>query len=114
MAETIHVQGEGGAVIPMDLPLPEPIDERLKKGLLRRVNADGSPYVGGGVDERGRPLMPAPGQQVPAPPLTQPAKNAAKAEWVGWAVVCGADPEEADGMTKADLIETFGTPQPGE
>jgi hypothetical protein len=98
MAKTIHVRGEGGSIIPMDLPLPEPIADRLEKGLLRRVNADGSPYT----------LVPAPGQQVPAPPLTQPAKNAPKDQWVGWAVVQGADADEADGMTKADLIEKYG------
>lgn len=112
--ETIYVRGEGGGIHAMDLPLPEPIEERLRKGMLVRVNEDGSPYRGGGVDENGRPFMPAPGQQVQAPPLTQPAKAASKADWVGWAVVRGAGPEEADGMTKADLIEKYGTPQPGE
>jgi hypothetical protein len=90
----------------MDLPLPEAIADRLEKGLLRRVNSDGSPYTG---------LEPAPAVgPVPAPPLTQPAKNAAKDQWVGWAVICGADPDEAEGLTKNDLIEKFGTPQPGE
>ncbi len=113
MAETIYVRGEGGGIHAMDLPLPEPIEERLRKGMLVRVQEDGSPYRGE-TDEDGRPLVPGPGQQVPAPPLTQPAKNAPKDQWVGWAVVCGADAEEADGMTKADLIEKYGTPQPGE
>jgi hypothetical protein len=110
--ETIYVRGEGGGIHAMDLPLPEPIEERLRKGMLARVNEDGSPYTGD--DEESRPLVPESGQQTEAPPLTQPAKAAAKADWVGWAVVCGADPEEADGMTKADLIEKYGTPQPGE
>jgi hypothetical protein len=101
MVESIHVQGEGGQVIEMDLPLPSHIAQRLTKGLLRRVNEDGTPYVGTDAATRG---------PVQAPPLIQPAKNAQKADWVGWAVVCGANAEEADGMTKAELIEKYGTP----
>ncbi|WP_128977280.1 hypothetical protein [Streptomyces roseicoloratus] len=96
MAETIHIRGEGGAVIAMDLPLPDGIADRLTKGLLRRVNADGTPYI-----EQD-------GAGVPAPPAEAPAKSAPKAEWVGWAAAQGADPEDADGMTKADLIEAYG------
>ena len=96
MAETIHVLGEGGGVHAMDLPLPEPIADRLTKGLLRRVNEDGTPYVEGADDG------------VPSAPTEEPAKTAVKAEWVGWAVANGADAEEAEGMTKADLIDVYG------
>jgi hypothetical protein len=99
MAETIHLRGEGGGIHAMDLPLPEPIEERLRKGMLQRVNEDGSLYT-----------EPSDDDQVPAPPLTEPARSASKADWMGWAVVQGADAEEADGMTKADLIEKYGTP----
>lgn len=111
MAETIYLRGEGGGIHAMDLPLPEPIQERLTKGMLQRVNEDGTPYV----EEPAEPSedtgkVPAPGQQVPGPPLAEPSKTANKAEWVGWAVVKGATPEEADGMTKADLVEKYGTP----
>jgi hypothetical protein len=45
-------------------------------------------------------------------PTAPPAQSAAKAEWVRWAVVCGASTEEAEAMTKADLIEKYG--QKGE
>ncbi|MET9954215.1 hypothetical protein ABZ135_22065 [Streptomyces sp. NPDC006339] len=96
MAETIYLLGEGGGVHAMDLPLPEPIADRLTKGLLRRVNEDGTPYVEQADDS------------VPATPTEAPAKNAPKAEWVGWAVAQGADPEDAEGMTKADLVELYG------
>jgi hypothetical protein len=96
MAETIYLLGEGGGIHAMDLPLPEPIADRLAKGLLRRVNEDGTPYVEQADDG------------VPTPPTEQPAKTAPKAAWVGWAAAQGADPEEAEGMTKADLIELYG------
>lgn len=92
MAETIYLRGEGGGIHAMDLPLPEPIQERVTKGMLQRVNEDGSPY------REPDPVEP-----------TEPAKAASKAEWVGWAVAQGATPEDADGMTKADLVEKYGT-----
>lgn len=117
MAETIYIRGEGGGIHAMDLPLPEPIEERLLKGMLRRVNKDGTPYIEPPAEPdedpeqtTGAGQVPTPGQQVTGPPLTEPGKNASKADWVGWAVVNGADAEEADGMTKADLIEKYGTP----
>lgn len=43
-AETIHVLTEGGVVYEMDLPLPEAIADRLGKGLITRVNEDGTPF----------------------------------------------------------------------
>ncbi|MFE4697284.1 hypothetical protein ACFRIC_09340 [Streptomyces sp. NPDC056738] len=111
MAETIYLRGEGGGIHAMDLPLPEPIEERLRKGMLQRVNEDGTPYIEpSSEDATDAGKVPAPGAQVPGLPLTEPAKTAVKADWVGWAVVKGATPEEADGMTKADLIEKYGTP----
>ncbi|MFJ6293199.1 hypothetical protein ACIQJX_07545 [Streptomyces griseoviridis] len=111
MAETIYLRGEGGGIHAMDLPLPEPIEERLRKGMLQRVNEDGSLYIEPADDApTNAGKVPSPGTQVPGLPLAQPAKNDDKATWVGWAVVQGATPEEADGMTKADLIEKYGTP----
>jgi len=44
-AETWFIRGEGGDIIPMDLPLGEGIAGRLASGALVRVNADGSPWV---------------------------------------------------------------------
>jgi hypothetical protein len=38
----------------------------------------------------------------------RPAQADRKAEWVDWAVVQGADRAEAESMTKADLVETWG------
>lgn len=41
----LYIRGEGGSVIPMDLPLPEDIAQRYASGALVRVNADGSDWT---------------------------------------------------------------------
>ncbi|MET9516392.1 hypothetical protein [Streptomyces sp. NPDC002994] len=95
--ESMHVRGEGGQVIKMDLPLAESVADRLTKGYLRRVNADGSPYV-----EADPSTASAEAGGSPA----RPGKNAPKGEWVGWAAaVHGLEPDVAEGMTKADLAD---------
>lgn len=94
--ETVHIRGEGGTVFELGLPLHEAIHERMAKGLIRRVNPDGSPHQG------------EPDEQVPAPPTQAPKAAAAKADWVAWAIVCGLDPEEAALATKQDLIDRYG------
>lgn len=89
MPEQVHVLGEGGVVHVMDLPLPEAIQDRVTKGYLPLVDPDGA------VDlTKGEP--------------SAPSKTAAKAEWVGWAVHNGMTPDDAEALTKADLIEKFG------
>jgi hypothetical protein len=104
MAETVFILGEGGGVFEMSLPLHEAIADRLAKGYLRRVQADGSAYV-----ESDQP------DGVPVLPESRPALNAVKAEWVGWAVVQGLTPDDAEALTKQDLIERFGvTSEPEE
>jgi len=97
---TVHIMGEGGGVFELSLPLHETIAEKLAKGHIRRVQPDGTPFV-----EGDRP------EGVPALPESRPALNAVKAEWVGWAVVQGMKPDEAEGLTKADLVERFGAGQ---
>jgi hypothetical protein len=101
--DSIFVQAAGGHIIMMDLPLHEAAAEQLTKGYLRRVNADGSPYVEP-VEGDGPPPEPKP-----------PAKSAVKAEWVGWAVMHPDEsrrmtPDDAEALTKDDLIERFGKP----
>lgn len=100
---TVHILGEGGGVFELSLPLHESVADRLAKGHLRRVHPDGSPYV-----EGERP------EGVPSLPESRPALNAVKAEWVGWAVVQGLKPDEAEALTKADLIERFGNTEAAE
>jgi hypothetical protein len=108
---SIHVRGEGGQVIKMDLPLPESIQDRLTKGLIRRVNADGSPYNGAAAEPGPEPDVHVTGSAAASSALTEgrtprPAATARKAEWVGWAVgVHGMDPEDADAMKKQDLMD---------
>jgi hypothetical protein len=92
MAETIWLRGEGGTVHEHDMPLSPPIASRLARGYLRQVNPDGTDIVA-------------------APPAQPPAARAPKADWVAWAVKAhGVDPDQADAMTRTDLIDRYGLP----
>lgn len=94
--EIIHVRGEGGSVFRLALPLHESIADRLARGHLTRVNEDGTTWTGDAEPS------------VPGPPSERPAQAAPKSEWVGWAVSQGASPDDAEAMTKADLIDRYG------
>ena len=102
MTAAVHILGEGGGVFKFDLPLHETVADKLAKGHVRRVNPDGTPYV-----ESDRP------EGVPSLPESRPALNAVKAEWVGWGVVQGLTPDEAEALTKQDLIDRFGATAEG-
>lgn len=104
-AQTAYYRGEGGVIWELDLPLTEVMQEKLTKGYLTRVNEDGTPYV--------EPVEPTgDGNEPPPPPVeVPPAQSASKAEWVGYAVRVGQmEPGDAEGLTKQDLIDRFGTP----
>lgn len=94
MTAQADVRTESGATIRMDLPLNRHIQARVDKGYLHIVK------VFGDVEKPDEP--------------TRPAVNDPKAAWVGWAVHSTRDaetpvtPDEADGMTKGDLIDRFG------
>lgn len=94
--ETVYVLVDNGTVMPHDLPLPSGIADRVARGQLRLVNADGSAIEAHGV-------LGGEGELI-----RRPGVNAAKTEWVAYAVAQGMSVSEADGMTKADLIEKFG------
>lgn len=97
MADQVFIRGESGVVLLYDLPLHEAIEDRLRKGYLKRVaNAAGDPYVEGG-------------DEIPTLPAERPAIAARKSDWVGWAVAQGMTPDDAEAATKQDLIEKFGT-----
>jgi hypothetical protein len=96
MSETIHILGEEGAIFELaPSAITQFIADRLSKGYLKRVNADGTPFVEDTV-------------------RVQPAPYASKAEWVGWAVHASQStdspitPDDADALTKSDLIELYG------
>lgn len=89
---TEYYRTPGGWVLALDPPLSEDMQHQVSRGELVRVaDADGNP-VG---DE---------------PALVQPAKTASKADWVGYArrVDPGLSVDDADAMTRADLIEKYG------
>jgi hypothetical protein len=95
MSETVHILSENGETIfEMDLPLHEAVADRLSKGYLKLVNADGTP-----LREKSERVQPAP--------------YASKSEWVGWAVhisqTTGSPitPDDAEAKTKQDLIEMY-------
>jgi len=98
--ETIYLRGTGGVVWAYTLPLPVEIQKQVLRHEMVHVNADGSPY-----------LEPATGE---APVLDRPSDTALKPAWVGYAVWRSerlGEPitvDQADLMTKADLIGRFG------
>jgi hypothetical protein len=125
-APHVFIRGEGGSVFKLDLPLHESITERLLKGYLVRVaNADGDPYVEDEVPnleiaeaalEDGDPADVTPAViEAAGLPTVRPELSALKAEWVGWAVAESArrghpiTPDDAEALTKHDLIEAYGT-----
>lgn len=100
MADVIHVRGEGGAVYAMALPLQPDVAHRLQRGHLRRVTADGAPWLDSPEE---------PDTAVPSLPTERPALSAPKPSWVGWAVANGCDPDTAEALTKTDLVDRYGT-----
>lgn len=112
MADTVWMRGEGGSVIAMDLPLPEGIQQRVDAGLIVRVNPDGSPWSGED------PVVPDPDVVDPedADELARddvgparPERANPKARWVEYAqLVSDLTREEAEALTKAELITRFG------
>lgn len=89
--ETGFFRGAGGGVFELPLPLSENFEHQAARGQLVRVTADGEPY-----EEATEPK--------------RPADSAGKPAWVGYALA--VDPsltvDDADAMTKNDLIEMFG------
>jgi hypothetical protein len=93
MAETQFFRASGGLLLELDVPLNENMQQQVDRRELVRVNPDGSPY--GSLDSAGDELQ-------------LPSKAAPKNEWVGYAVSQGMSVDDADAMTKNDLIEKFG------
>jgi hypothetical protein len=89
--EVGYFKTASGLVLDLHLPLNENMHHQLTRGELVRCNPDGSTLT---VEQGGGP--------VPKPPA-----NAAKAAWVGYAVSQGMDVNDADALTRNDLVEKF-------
>ena len=70
--ETVHVLCDNGSVMEHDLPLPSGIADRVARGQLRLVNADGTPLAG-----------PAPVPPVPDSDEVPTGSMAVVLGWVG-------------------------------
>lgn len=97
---TGHFTEAADHIVEMDLPLPEHMQDRVTKGYLRRVSADGTPWRGEVEPEEDQ------GSDLTNGVTPRPAVNATKAEWVGYAVnALGMEPNDAEAATKQDLID---------
>jgi len=142
--ETCFIQGEGGTVFEMDLPLPSDIANRVRAGQIQRVNEDGSAWESSDDDERFPPetevdrvqrereaaleyarlklekpdadpielrdeAAAEAGDEIPdaAQRDGKPARSESKDAWVDYAVESGLSRDEADSMSKAELVKRF-------
>ena len=110
MADSVWMRGEGGSVIKMDLPLPEAIQQRVDAGMIVRVNEDGSAWS----DSTPEPT-PEPASEDAAELArddvgpVRPERANPKSRWVEYAqLVSDLTREEAEALTKAELISRFG------
>lgn len=95
-----HFRGAGNVIWEMDLPLTEAMQNQLVKGYLTRVREDGALYE-----------EPVPEGEDPAVSEVEkpPAANASKSHWIGYAHrVHDVSIDDAEAMTKNDLIELYG------
>jgi hypothetical protein len=94
----VHVRGENGVQMYFDMPaLPDAIAQRIARGDLARVNADGTPWEGDATAEAADDDPPA-----DAPPLPSAKDN--RQVWAASAISQGMDRDEANNLTKAQLI----------
>lgn len=99
-AETGFFRGSGGGIFELPLPLSENFEQQRVRGQLVRVDENGDPWTdqapSGADAEDDGPV--------------RPPVNAPKNEWVGYAVAVdeGLTIDDADAMTKNDLIEKYG------
>jgi hypothetical protein len=96
--ETGFFRGAGGGIFELSLPLSENFENQRIRGQLVRVDENGGPYE------------PEPAKAAEPAGPGRPPVNATKNEWVGYAVAVDPDltVDDADAMTKNDLIEKYG------
>ena len=97
-ADTGFFRGAGGGIFELSLPLSENFEQQRVRGQLVRVDENGDPWT----DQAAGPADDG---------LVRPPVNAPKNEWVGYAVAVDPDLtiDDADAMTKNDLIEKYGS-----
>jgi hypothetical protein len=93
VAETVWLEGEGGAVLTMPAPLPPAVQKRVDAGLMRVLPA---PEEAQEAPE-GAAVPPEP-DEVP-----MPSNGASRAEWEAYAISQGMGREKAEGLTRNQL-----------
>lgn len=117
--DLVILQADGGAPIGFTLPLAEHVEKQWRAGELVRVHEDGAPWDEAWDDPDALAASSDPASGEPAEPDGEPSfpvrprDSAHRRHWQAYAVALGACTEdEADGMTKAQLVElvTPGSP----
>ena len=118
--DLVHLVAEGGAPIGFTLPLGEYIEKQWRAGDLMRVHEDGTPWHEDGDDPDTLAATSDPASEEPAEPggddvegvPVRPRDSAHRRHWQAYAVALGAcTKDEADGMTKAQLVELVTPPE---
>ena len=94
----------------MDLPLPEAIQQRVDAGVIVRVNEDGSLWSGSVPEPTPEPASEDADELArdDVGPV-RPERANPKSRWVEYAqLVSDLTREEAEALTKAELISRFG------
>lgn len=104
---TTKVKGFTGTVVGVAFASGQAVTDSLAAYRYFRSRPDG--YDVEAVDEQ-PPPPPAPTEVVPRD--TKPATTENKPEWVAWAVHNGLSAEDAEKLTKPELIERFGNVEP--
>lgn len=99
---------ESGIVMKYDLPLHETLIDQLRVGRIHEVASLDSteipPVRIAKIDPNGQPFEP----KAPGLPTERPAVKDNKPAWVGWAVANGMPIDDAEALTKDQLIDQFG------
>ena len=109
--------GDPDGVLARAHPELEGVEERRQQLISEQQREQGDPDAGhtsvqetpADGDDASTKQGVTQGQDVDGPNTAErPARSAVKSEWVDWAVKCGADRDEAEGMTKQDLVDIYG------
>ena len=121
MTADLYLLADGGVPIGFTLPLHVSIERQWELGELMRVHADGTPWdeaeddpdaLAGTSDPASGGVSAEPGGDDPGDVPVRPRDSAHRRHWQAYAVALGAcTQEDADGMTKAKLVELVTPPE---